>query len=109
MLVSSVYGVFFGFKAQKLAVPGETFAIQNSQMFKTNADPSIWLGSLPKWKIRVNDFRIEYYPEGQAPERTAVVKQYFADLSVVNPSGQVMKRETISVNHPLIMDDTVIY
>lgn len=109
MLVASVYGVFYGFKAQKLAVPGETFAIQNSQMFKPNADPSVWLGSVPKWKIRVNDFRIVYYPEGQAPERTAVVKQYYANLSIVNPSGKEAKRETISVNHPLIMDDTVIY
>jgi cytochrome c biogenesis protein len=109
MLVASVYGVFFGFKAQKLAVPGETFAIQNSQMFKPNVDQSVWLGSVPKWKIRVNDFRIEYYPEGQAPERTAVVKQYYADLSVVAPSGRTIKQETISVNHPLIMDDTVVY
>jgi cytochrome c biogenesis protein len=109
MLVASVYGAFFGFKAQKLAVPGETFAIQNSQMFKPNVNPSIWLGSVPQWKIRVNDFRIEYYPEGQAPERTAVVKQYYADLSVVNPAGKETKREVISVNHPLSVDDTVIY
>lgn len=109
MLVASVYGVFYGYKAQKLAVPGETFAIPDSQMFKTNSDPSLWLGSLPDWKIRVNDFRIEYYPEGQAPQKTAVVKQYFADLSVINKAGRETKREVISVNHPLTVGDTTLY
>ncbi len=109
MLVASVYGVFFGFKAQKLAVPGETFALPDSQMFKTNIDPSLWLGSVPDWKVRVNDFRIEYYPEGQAPEQTAVVKQYFADLSVINKAGKETQREVISVNHPLTVGDTVLY
>lgn len=109
MLVASVYGVFFGFKAQKLAVPGETFALQDSQMFRTNIDPALWLGSVPDWKVRVNDFRIEYYPEGQAPENTAVVKQYFADLSVIDKSGKETKREVISVNHPLEVGDTFLY
>lgn len=109
MLLASVFGVFFGFKAQKLAVPGETFAIQDSQMFKPNVDESIWLGSVPDWKIRVNDFRIEYYPEGQAPNAMAVVKQYFADLSVLDKSGKETKREVISVNHPLSVGDTVLY
>ncbi len=109
MLLASVFGVFFGFKAQKLAVPGETFSIRDSQMFKPNVDESVWLGSVPDWKIRVNDFRIEYYPEGQAPNAMAVVKQYFADLSVLDKSGKETKREVISVNHPLSVGDTVLY
>jgi cytochrome c biogenesis protein len=109
MLVASVFGAFLGFKAQKLAVPGETFAIQDSQMFKPNVDESVWLGSVPEWKIRVNDFRIEYYPEGQAPDKMAVVKQYFADLSVLDKAGKETKREVISVNHPLSVGDTVLY
>lgn len=109
MLVASVYGAFTGFKAQHLAVPGDTFGIQDAQMFRPSMDESLWQGSVPDWKIRVNDFRIEYYPEGQAPDRTAVVKQYYADLSVLNVDGQETKRETISVNHPLVVGDTMIY
>lgn len=114
MLVASVYGAFFGFKAQKLAVPGETFSIQDSQMFKPNVNPSIWLGSVPDWKIRVNDFRMEYYPEGTQPNQVApgqnpVVKQYFADLSVIDKQGHQTQRQIISVNHPLTVDDTVLY
>lgn len=109
MLVASVFGAFLGFKAQKLAVPGETFGIQQAEMFRPNVNESVWLGSIPDWKIRVNDFRIEYYPEGQAPDRTAVVKQYFADLSVVDQAGKETQREVISVNHPLTVGDTVLY
>ena len=114
MLVASVYGAFYGFKAQKLAVPGETFAIQDSQMFKPNVNPGIWQGSVPDWKVRVNDFHMEYYPEGTAPDQippgqSPVVKQYFADLSVIDKQGHVTQRQVISVNHPLTVDDTVLY
>jgi len=114
MLVASVYGAFFGFKAQKLAVPGETFAIQDSQMFRPNVNTSLWQGSVPDWKIRVNDFRMEYYPEGTTaenvqPGQNPVIKQYFADLSVIDKSGRTTKREVISVNHPLTVNDTVLY
>lgn len=111
MLVASVYGAFYGFKAQKLAVPGETFSIENANMFKPNVNEGIWLGSIPSWKIRVNDFHIDYYAPGEtpAPNANVAVKQYYADLSVLNAKGQEMKRETISVNHPLTVDDTVLY
>ncbi len=114
MLVASVYGAFYGFKAQKLAVPGETFAIQDSQMFKPNVNPGIWQGSVPDWKVRVNEFRMEFYPEGTAPDQippgqSPVVKQYFADLSVIDKKGHVTQRQVISVNHPLTVDDTVLY
>lgn len=109
LLVSSVYGVFFGFKAQQLAVPGQTFEIANAGMFRPNIDQSLWQGSIPDWKVKVNDFTIEYYSEGEAPGPMATVKQYYADLSVISPKGEVMKRETISVNHPLSVDNTTIY
>jgi cytochrome c biogenesis protein len=117
MLVSSVYGVFFGFKAQQLAVPGQTFAIGSAQMFKPNIDADLWLGSTPDWKIRVDDFHIVYYGPGEAPvvgdspngPLPPTVKQYYANLSVVNAQGKTVRRETISVNHPLAVDDTVIY
>src|SRR5262249_14150248 len=36
LLIAAVYGTFTGFKAQKLAVPGETFRIQDSPVFNPN-------------------------------------------------------------------------
>lgn len=116
MLVSSVYGVFFGFKAQQLAVPGQTFAIGAAQMFKPNIDTALWLGSIPDWKVRVDDFLIVYYAPDEAPSGNAAngplpstVKQYFANLSIIDADGRPVRHETISVNHPLTVGDTVIY
>ncbi len=114
MLVAGVLGVFTGFKAQKLAVPGQTFQIQDAEMFRPNVDESVWLGSVPEWKIRVNDFRIEYYEPGETPAPNlsgpmAVARQYYADLSVLDTNGKEIKRETISVNHPMVVGDTAIY
>jgi cytochrome c biogenesis protein len=114
MLLSSVYGVFFGFKAQELAVPGQTFDIAHAQMFKPNIDANFWLGSKPPWKVHVNDFTMIYYAPGETsmnpqPGVPATVKQYYADLSIVDTKGKTLKRETISVNHPLSMGDTTIY
>ena len=45
--------------------------------------------------VRVNDFTIEYLPNGQ-------VSQFFSDLSVVDSkNGREIQRKTISVNVPL--------
>lgn len=109
MLIAAVMGTFTGFKAQKLAIPGETFHIRDSQMFLPNIESRFWLGSVPEWKIRVNDFRIDYYDENETPTQGIVAKQYYADLSVIEPNGKESRREVISVNHPLTVDDTVIY
>jgi cytochrome c biogenesis protein len=109
LLIAAVFGTFTGFKAQKLAVPGETFQIQDSPVFVPNIQKNLWLGSVPDWKIRVNDFRIDYYPEGATPTPGAMAKQYYSDLSVISREGQEVQRETISVNHPLVVGDTVLY
>jgi cytochrome c biogenesis protein len=114
MLISSVFGVFTGFKAQELAVPGQTFDIAKAQMFKPNIDKQYWLGSTPQWKVHVNDFNMVYYAPGETsmnpqPGVPATVKQYYADLSIIDPKGKTLKRETISVNHPLSMGDTTLY
>lgn len=114
MLVASVYGVFFGFKAQKLAVPGETFKLEDSGFFKTNVNPAVWLGKVPEWKIRVNDFKIDYYLDEEKNNRhieqaDGTIEQYYADLSVLDTRGKEIKRETISVNHPLTVGSTVLY
>jgi cytochrome c biogenesis protein len=108
-LIASVYGVFTGFKAQKLAVPGETFRIQDAPVFMPNIQQNLWLGSVPDWKIRVNDFRIEYYGEDETPTPGIMAKQYYADLSVIDKNNRETRREVISVNHPLVVGDTVLY
>lgn len=103
-LIAGVYSSFTGFKAVRMAVPGETFSVMEANTFKTNIPEPLWIGSVPEWKIRVNDFQVEFYKDH--PE---TAKQYFSKLDVVSPEGKVLKSETISVNHPLLYDNLSIY
>lgn len=109
LLLASVYGAFYGFKAQELAAPGETFNLARTDAFMPNMNPGIWQGRIPNWNVTVNDFRIEYYPEGKSPDGMTVVQQYYADLSIRNARGELLKRQTISVNHPVQVGDITIY
>jgi cytochrome c biogenesis protein len=104
-LLASVYGTFTGFKAQKLAVPGDTFTLNRVDSFIPNFNGSLWQGKIPQWAVKINSFKIEVYPE--KPE---TVKQYYCDLSILSPNQkEVLKREIISVNHPLGLGDITIY
>jgi cytochrome c biogenesis protein len=103
-LIAGLYSNFTGFKAVRMAVPGESFSIPESNTFKTNVPPTIWFGSIPKWKIHVTDFHVEFYEDH--PE---TAKQYYSGLQILSPEGKVLKEEKISVNHPLLYDDTSIY
>ena len=54
------------------------------------------------WSVKVNLFRIDYTDKGD-------IDQFYSDLSIVNNDGQELKRETISVNHPLRYDGVTLY
>ena len=104
LLVASVYGTFTGFKAQKLVAPGNTFNIMQSEFWQPNIQQPFWQGTVPEWKIRVDDFRMDYYASDPN-----TVQQYYADLTILNPDDTVRTSQTISVNHPLSVDDLTIY
>ena len=107
LLIFSVYGTFYGFKAQKLAAPGTEFNLLQTEFWQPNIPHPFWQGSVPEWRVRVDDFRINYSTAPNADPGT--VDQYYADLAILNPDGSVHKTETISVNHPLQMGDVTIY
>jgi cytochrome c biogenesis protein len=104
MLVFSVYGAFTGFKAQKLATPGSQFNLMESEYFMPNVNSGIWQGDVPNWTFKVEDFRIEFYPNN--PE---TIKQYFCKLKILAPSGKTLAEKTISVNDPLTYKDLTVY
>jgi cytochrome c biogenesis protein len=56
---------------------------------------------LPTWQIRANRFWIDYAADGR-------VKQFYSDLSILD-QGQEVKRQTISVNHPLSYRGVTLY
>jgi cytochrome c biogenesis protein len=104
MLMASVWGAFNGFKAQKAAVPGQQFTLAQADTFTTGVPKSMWWGKTPNWSIKVTDFKVDVYADN--PQ---TVKQYYCALDVLNPQGQRLKSQVISVNHPLQMGDVMVY
>ncbi len=104
LLVSSVYGSFTGFTAQKLAIPGESFAFAEVDRMIPKMDLAFWKGSVPDWKVAVQDFNIDFYKD-----RPETVRQYFADIELKDQDGAILSQKQISVNHPLSYGDVTIY
>ncbi|MCA9798763.1 MAG: cytochrome c biogenesis protein ResB [Cyanobacteria bacterium HKST-UBA04] len=103
-LLAGVYGSFTGFKAIHMVAPGGQFQIPSSAMFATNTPQPWWFGQIPTWTIAVRDFRMEHYEN-----HPDVVKNYYSGLDIVDGQGHLLKRQTISVNHPLSYDHISIY
>lgn len=95
ILIGTIVGSFFGFKAQEVIPKTETFHIQNILI---NGQFS----SIPKTSNRINDFWITY-------TKTKTVRQFYSDISVLNKEGNEINRKTISVNYPLIHNNIYYY
>ncbi len=98
ILLGAVLGSMTGFFAQEMVPSGQTFKVQN--IF----DAGPWAGpQIPKdWSVHVNRFWIDYSPEGR-------VEQFYSDLSVLDSSGEEVKRKTIWVNQPLRYKNVTLY
>jgi len=98
ILLGAIYGAMTGFFAQEVVPSGQTFRIQN--IF----DAGPWAATqIPKdWSVKVNDFWIDYSPEGR-------VEQFYPDLSVLDDGGEEVKRKTVWVNEPLRYKNVTMY
>lgn len=95
ILLGTIVGSLFGFKAQEIVPKTENFHIQNI----LNVGQ---LSFLPKTTIRINDFWIIY-------TKNKAVSQFYSDLSILNEQGNEIKRKTVSVNYPLIYNSIYYY
>lgn len=95
ILVGTILGSLFGFKAQEMVPKTESFHIQN---VLTNGQFTI----IPKTSTRINDFWITY-------TKTKRVSQFYSDVSILNNQGNETYRKTISVNYPLIYKNVYYY
>jgi cytochrome c biogenesis protein len=95
VLLGTILGSLFGFKAQEMVPETENFHIQN---ILTNGQ----LTFIPKTSARINDFWITY-------TTNKTVSQFYSDISVLNQEGNETERKTISVNSPLISDNVYYY
>jgi cytochrome c biogenesis protein len=95
ILIGTIVGSFFGFKAQEIVPKTEQFHIQNI----LTSGP---LTSIPETSVRINDFWISY-------TKSKTISQFYSDLSVLNSEGSEIDRKTISVNYPLIYKGLYYY
>lgn len=95
ILLGTIIGALFGFKAQEIVPKTESFYIQNL----LNIGPSTFI---PKVSTRINDFWITY-------NKTKTISQFYSDLSILNQQGNEIKQKTISVNYPLVFNGVYYY
>ena len=95
VLLGTIIGSLFGFKAQEMVPKTENFHIQN---ILNNGQLTI----IPKTSARINDFWITY-------TKNKTVSQFYSDISVLNSQGKETDRKTISVNYPLIHKNVYYY
>ena len=95
ILLGTIIGSLFGFKAQEIVPKTETFHIQN---ILNNGQLTI----IPKTSARINDFWITY-------TKNKTVSQFYSDISILDNKGNEKNRKTISVNYPFISNNIYYY
>ena len=95
VLLGTIIGSLFGFKAQEIIPKTETFHIQN---ILNNGQLTV----VPKTSARINDFWITY-------TKSKTVSQFYSDISILDNQGNETNRKTISVNYPLISNSVYYY
>jgi cytochrome c biogenesis protein len=95
ILVGTIVGSLFGFKAQEIVPKTENFHIQN---ILNNGQFTI----IPNTSARVNDFWITY-------NKNRTISQFYSDLSLLDSQGNETNRKTISVNYPLVHNNIYYY
>nr|UZC30161.1 c-type cytochrome biogenesis protein [Entomoneis sp.] len=95
VLLGTIFGSLFGFKAQEIVPKTENFYIQN---ILTTGQLTV----IPKVSARINDFWITY-------TKTKTISQFYSDISILDTEGNETYRKTISVNSPLIYKGIYYY
>jgi cytochrome c biogenesis protein len=95
ILLGTIVGSLFGFKAQEIIPKTENFHIQNILV----SGPATIISQS---SARINDFWITYTP-------TKTISQFYSDISVLDSQGNESNRKTISVNYPLIQNGVYYY
>jgi len=86
ILIGTILGAINGFKAQEIIPKTESFHIQN---ILNNGQLTL----IPKVSARINDFWITY-------TKQTTIKQFYSEISILNPDGNEIDHKTIFVNSP---------
>jgi cytochrome c biogenesis protein len=102
LLVGLAYGKGFGYRGQISVVEGEEAA--NARVNYDSFTPGRFFGpgQLPRFTLRLDDFANAFHPDG-TPSR------YAASLTALDGSGRQLRRQTVTVNHPMTVDGIRVY
>lgn len=95
ILLGTIIGSLFGFKAQEIVPKTENFHIQN--ILATGP-----ITIISQSTARINDFWITYTP-------TKTISQFYSDVSILDFQGNEVNRKTVSVNYPLVQNGVYYY
>lgn len=95
ILLGTIFGSLFGFKAQEIVPKTETFHIQN---ILNNGI----LTKISTTSTRINDFWITY-------KKKKTISQFYSDISILDSNGKEANRKTIYVNYPLVYKGIYYY
>jgi cytochrome c biogenesis protein len=95
VLLGTIIGSLFGFKAQEIIPKTENFHIQN---VLNKGQFTV----IPNTSARINDFWITY-------TKNRTVSQFYSNISILNNQGNEVDRKTISVNYPLVYKGVYYY
>jgi cytochrome c biogenesis protein len=95
VLLGTIIGSLFGFKAQEIIPKTQNFHIQN---VLNKGQFTI----IPNTSARINDFWITY-------TKNRTISQFYSDISILNNQGNEVDRKTISVNYPLVYRGVYYY
>jgi len=95
ILLGTIIGSLFGFKAQEIVPKTEHFHIQNI----LSSGP---FTVIPETSARINDFWISY-------TKNKTISQFYSNISVLDEEGNEVQHSTISVNYPLVYKNIYYY
>jgi cytochrome c biogenesis protein len=105
LLAACLFGAFTDFLGQHVASPTEKFFLSEASVLNTSTPRPWWFGNVPHWQVRIDDFKMTFYPK--APTK---VEQYETKLSILDPeTGKILTHGALSVNHPLHYDGVSFY
>lgn len=109
ILVFVAYGSMFGFKGQKILTVGDTFA--NSLISYDSFTPGSNFNAdwLEPFTIRVDDFTIDYNRDTEDPASYGMPLHFEAGVTITDAPGEEPREETLSVNHPIGVDNVSAY
>jgi len=106
LLLSVGLGGIFGYKANRLLIVGQGFANTPTDLDVFHPGRLVSPSDLQPFSINLQSFRAKYVTSGPQLDQPIA---YYAALSYRTQLGSPTKHYTLTVNHPLVVDNVSVY